>query len=357
MRQVVLDLAEYHPIEPLEVLSARIGVPVEAIVKLDANENPYGPSPAVRAALASFERYHIYPDPGHRSLRQRLAAYTGADPATIVVGNGSDELIDLLCRLVLDPGDEVVICPPTFGMYQFSAGLCDSRVVAVHRRADFALDLPATLSAITPRTKIVFLASPNNPTGNTAGRDEVLALLATGALVVVDEAYYEFAGRTLADLVPAHPGLVVLRTFSKWAGLAGLRVGYGLVDPALAVQLWKIKPPYNVNVAALVAAEAALADADHRQRTVGAILAERERLAALLAEIDWIRPYPSEANFLLCRLLRGSGRALRDALAAGGIFLRFFDQPGIQDAIRVSVGTPAQTDRLIEALRSHEPIK
>ena len=357
VRPHILEMAPYEPVRPFEVLSRQLGLPPERIRKLDANENPYGVLPAVRQALADLKFAHIYPDPESTALRQALAEHTGLPMDCLLAGAGADELIDLLMRLCLDPGDRVLVCPPTFGMYAFDAALQNARVVAVPRRPDFSLDLEAALRAIErERPKLVFLASPNNPDGGLLPDEALEALLATPALVVLDEAYVEFAppGASRLALVPERDNLVVLRTFSKWAGLAGLRVGYGTFPRALMPHLWKIKQPYNVSVAATAAALAALAHAEELRAIGARIVAERERLAAALAEVPYLQPYPSQANFVLCRVLGRPAKALQRALAARGILVRHFDRPGLDDHIRISVGRPEATEVLLAVLKELE---
>ena len=354
IRPALAALEPYTPILPLDVLAARLGLPIERLVKLDANENPYGPSPKALAALANEAYYHIYPDPGHTSLRAALAAYTDHPAAHIVCGAGADELIDLILRLCLAPGEAVIDCPPTFGMYSFDTGVCGGRVVVVPRRPDFSLDLPAIEQAAnTNGAKILFLTSPNNPTGNLMSPEELERLLRLPLLVVVDEAYIEFAGldQSFAPWVRQHANLAVLRTFSKWAGLAGLRVGYGLFPPWLAEQLWKIKQPYNVSVAAQTAACASLADRAYLFDNVARLCAERERLWHHLAALPFLKPYPSAANFILCRVVGRAAHALKLTLEQQGILVRYYNNPYLHDYLRVSVGTPAQSDALLAALR------
>ena len=354
IRPEVFEQEEYVPIEPVDVLATRLGIAPDQIRKLDGNENPYGSPPEVREALARFPDYHIYPDPVHRRLRAALADYVRCPADQILCGNGSDELIDLVFRIFLAPGDEIVDCPPSFGMYSFTAAVCAGRTVAVPRCRDFSLDLPAIEAAITPRTKLIVLCSPNNPTGNTVSEEELARLLGLGPVVVLDEAYAEFAGGSHVRRVLDHANLIVLRTFSKWSGLAGLRVGYGVFPTEIAAQLWKVKQPYNVNVAGLVAAETALAARDGWQWAIEAIRTERDRLFHCIRTVPILEPIPSEANFILCWVKEGSARDLRDRLAQRGIFVRYFDKPGLRAAIRISVGRPADTDGLIEALRDED---
>src|SRR5512142_3035656 len=295
------DFPPYTPIEPFEVLSERLGRPPETIVKLDANENPYGPSPLARKALAELDFPHIYPDPESRALRRGLAAFTGLPVEHIMAGAGADELIDLLLRVLLEPGDCVINCPPTFGMYPFDTLLNAGQVIDVPRRPDFSLDLPAIQRAVETRhPKAIFITTPNNPDGSLPPAEEIDFLLSLPVLVVIDEAYIEFTssggrlGERLTRLpeVPRRENLVVLRTFSKWAGLAGLRVGYGAFPGWLLPALWKAKQPYNVNVAASAAALASLRDLDTLGGNVERIRQERERLFGLLSSVPYLHPYP-----------------------------------------------------------------
>ncbi len=340
----------YEPVEPVEEVAAQLGIPEEQIVKLDGNENPYGPSPRVAEALARFPYYHIYPDPEQRRVREAIAGYVGVDPEQVVVGSGSDEPLDLVARLILSPGDAVVSAPPTFGMYPFLARLYSARLIEVPRRQDFGLDLPAMESALNEGAKLLFLASPNNPTGNLLSRQELERLLEGPAVVVVDEAYAEFAGESFIEMIGDRDNLIVVRTFSKWAGLAGLRVGYGVFPKPLADVIRKIKMPYNVNVAAGAAVLASLDDVATLNRRVEAIVAERERLRERLADLPWLQPFPSQANFLLCEVRGVAASDVRDRLRERGILVRYLDMPALRNCLRFSVGKPEHTDRLLEAL-------
>jgi len=333
-----------------ETLEGKIAVPVENIIKLDANENPYGCSPRVNQALAGYPSFNIYPDDGQTRLRKLLEGYTGVDARHIVAGSGSNQLIDLVLRLFVDPGDEVINCVPTFGIYRFSTELCGGALVEVPRNENFTVNISAIKAAISGRTKIIFLANPNNPTGTIVPQQDILELVDTGLPVLVDEAYYEFSGETIAPLVSWYENLMVLRTFSKWVGLAGLRVGYGLFPPKIADYLLRIKIPYNVNVAALVAVEESLKDADYLMGRVKAIIAERGRLFGELKKLEWLKPFPSRANFILCSVLDGEARELRQKLQDKGILVRYFDEPVLRGFIRFSVGKPEHTDALIKAL-------
>ena len=334
-----------------DTLEGKVEMPVEDIIKLDANENPYGCSPRVSQALAAYENFNIYPDDGQTRLKKMLSDYCGVDARHIIAGGGSNQLIDLLLRILLSPGDEAINSVPTFGIYKFSAELCSGKIIEVPRDENFGLDIRGIKAAVTDRTKIIFLVNPNSPTGNISPEAEIREVLDTGLPVLVDEAYYEFSRQTVAPLMGEYENLIILRTFSKWAGLAGLRVGYGLFPTVIADYIQKTKIPYNVNVAALVAVEESLKDIDYLLGTVKLIVAERERLLKDLETIDWLRTYPSQANFVLCQVLKGSAKQLKERLEEKGILVRYFDQPGLQNYIRISVGKPEHTDALIGCLR------
>jgi histidinol-phosphate aminotransferase len=354
------SLPPYTPIEPFEILSARIGRDPSQIVKLDANENPYGPLPMVREALGKLAFPHIYPDPESRALRKSLAEFTGVPSEYLLTGSGADELIDLLMRVILEPGDCILSCPPTFGMYSFDAELNAARVIEVPRNADFSIDMDSICKAVEAhQPKILFVATPNNPDGSLLEPKIIDELLDLPLLLVLDEAYIEFAGENLGkslsriEEAALRENLVVLRTFSKWAGLAGLRIGYGAFPEWLMPTLWKAKQPYNVNVAGSVAAQVSLAHVNELTTIVELLQNERQRLFEDLQDISYLQPYPSRSNFILCRVVERDAAQLKARLAQEyGIFVRYFNKPGLRDYIRISVGRPENTDALIEALQS-----
>ena len=343
------ELEEYTPVKPLDVLAREIGLPVSELVKLDANENLYGPIPAIREAIAHAD-LHIYPDPGQAALREAIAEYIGCLPAQVVAGAGADDLIDILLRLTMPAA--IVDAPPSFGMYSFLARLARARVVEVPRLPRFALDLAGIARAVAEGASVLFLTSPNNPAGNALTAAELEHVCALDALIVIDEAYVEFGGESFVPRIAHFPNLVVLRTFSKWAGLAGLRVGYSLSHPDLAQAMMAIKQPYNVNVAADVAARTALAHRDEIFETVRCLASERDRMARLVADLGWLKPFPSQANFVLFEVLGRSAEAVAAALRAKGVLVRYYRRPGLEHCIRISAGRPGDTDRLLEALHS-----
>ena len=362
IRPHIQSLPAYEPILPFEVLSRQLNRSPEQIIKLDANENPYGISPAVRKALAEMEFPHIYPDPESRLLRAALSNFTGVPSEYLLAGSGADELIDLIMRLLLEPGDRVVNCPPTFGMYAFDTELNAGQLVEVPRRPNFSLDVDGIRSEVErTQPKLLFLTSPNNPDGSLIPPDVLAELIELPVLIVLDEAYIEFAdennllGINLSNItrVPELENLIILRTFSKWAGLAGLRIGYGAFPAWLMPALWKAKQPYNVNLAASVAAIASIEDAAYLTDVVAQLRAERTRLMAGLNRIPYLRTNPTSSNFILCQVSGIPAERLKTDLAEKfGILVRYFNKPGLRDCIRISVGKPDHTDRLLEALQS-----
>ncbi len=354
VRPHIQAMPAYTPILPYEVLAERLGRPAGELVKLDANENPYGPLPEVLEALSALPYAHIYPDPESRQLRAALAEWHDLPVDNLLAGAGADELIDLLLRTLVDPGQAVIDLPPTFGMYAFDGALNGARLVRVPRRDDFSPDLEAIEAAVRrEQPRLVFIASPNNPDGSCLEPAALERLLDLPVMVVLDEAYIEFAapGASRIKEVPQRDNLVVLRTFSKWAGLAGLRVGYGAFPGWLMPALWKVKQPYNVSVAASAAACRSIAGRERLAATCRQIVAERERLIAGLNAIPGLQVFPSQANFVLVRVLNCPAREVKEQLAQAGILVRYFDRPGLDDCLRITAGRPGDTDRLLDCLQ------
>ena len=357
IRNHIRSMAPYAPVIPLAVLSDQLGIPVSDLVKLDANENPYGVPPTAKARLAALQYGHSYPDPESRALRERLSQTFDLPTQNILAGAGADELIDLILRLTLDPGEKVINCPPTFSYYDTVAEMNDLVQVQVPRRPDFSLDLPGIQAAVDSGAKLVFLANPNNPDGSLIPTEELEQILAQPLLVVVDEAYVDFAppGTSLIRQAIERENLIVLRTFSKWGGLAGIRLGFGAFPSAVIEQLQKIKPPYNVSTAASEAGIGALEDIAVLNAWRDRIIMERKALFEVLTHIPWLEPYPSQANFILCRVLGKDAEALKSELAQHGILIRYFHKPGLEDHIRISIGKPEDSDRLLAVLKEVEP--
>ncbi|KAL0304960.1 UNVERIFIED_CONTAM: Histidinol-phosphate aminotransferase, chloroplastic [Sesamum calycinum] len=341
IRPHLRKLSPYQPILPFEVLSTRLGRKPEDIVKLDANENPYGPPPEVFKALGSIRFPYIYPDPESRRLRAALAEDSGIEADYILAGCGADELIDLIMRCVLEPGDKIVDCPPTFTMYEFDAAVNAALVIKVPRKADFSLDVK----------RIIEVVGQEKP--NIIDDEALREILKLPILVVLDEAYIEFAGiESKMRWVKKYENLIVLRTFSKRAALAGLRVGYGAFPLSIIEYLWRAKQPYNVSVAAEIAACAALENPVYLENVKTALVQERERLFKLLKEVPFLNPFPSYSNFILCEVTSGrDAKKLKEDLAKMGIMIRHYSNKELAGYVRVSVGKPEHTDALMEGLK------
>lgn len=353
IRQHIKEIRPYEPILPFDVLSNDLGIPAERLVKLDANENPYGALPEVKAALATLDTLHVYPDPESRRIRKLLAEHHQIQEESIVIGAGADELIDLIMRIVIDPGDTVINCPPTFGMYAFDGALNQTRLINVSRRADFSLDMPGILQAVEEHhAKILFLANPNNPDGGMISEDEFQQLVDLPLLLVMDEAYINFInqGRSVVNEVESYNNLIVLRTFSKWAGLAGIRIGYGVFPEAFVSMLMRAKQPYNVSVAAEHAAVVTMQNLSKADENIARIIEHRGQLYEALGQFPWLKPYPSQANFILCRVESVSAVEVKHRLRKKGVLVRHFDKPGLSDHIRISIGTQEQIEKLTTAL-------
>jgi histidinol-phosphate aminotransferase len=324
--------------------------PGRRVIKLNTNENPYPPSPRVLEALARAidGSLRLYPDPEARALRARAAAAYGVPIDHVLAGNGSDELIALLLRAVVDPGDRVAFPVPTYSLYETLVAAHGARVVRVPFEADFAL--PAALAEAEAR--LTFLCNPNSPSGTLVPVSAVARLAERVAgLLVVDEAYVDFAREHALGLVGRCPNVVVLRTLSKSFSLAGLRVGLLFGPPALLAGLRVVKDSYNVSRLAQVAGEAALADLATMRANVTRVCTTRAVLTAGLERLGF-RVLPSEANFVLARRPGTDLAPLARALAARGILVRHF--PALPDALRISVGTDEETAALLDALAALE---
>ena len=356
----VRKLTAYEPGRPIEEVARELGfADAEEIIKLASNENALGPSPrAVAAMRRALPRMHLYPDGSAFFLRRALARKLAVDMDQIMVGHGSNEILALLSQTFLRPGANIVMADRAFVVYRLVADACRARTVAVPMR-NFTHDLDAMLRAITPHTKLVFIANPNNPTGTMvdgAALDRFMRRVPAHVVVVLDEAYIELLPPdrqpdTLRYVRAGRP-VFVLRTFSKTYGLAGLRVGYAVAPAEGVALLNKVRQPFNVNALALAAAEAALADEAYVARTrrlVAAGLRTLERACARLG-LDYV---PSVANFILIKT--GRGRAVCQSLEHAQVIVRPMDAYGLPDYIRVTVGRPAENDRFIRALEQVLP--
>jgi histidinol-phosphate aminotransferase len=324
---------------------------VRGAVQMDANTNLFGPHPALREVARSIDRLGLnqYPSGNSDPLRDAIAARWGVRRENVVVGNGSDELFDLVMRTFLNPGDRIAYPTPSFVMYPFYGFVNFGHIAAVPLKEGFALDVDGILKA---KARVTVIASPNSPTGNAFPREALATVLRRSkGIVVIDEAYAEFCGQEVIRTAATHPRLIVTRTFSKAYALAGLRIGYAVGSRAAIDALLRVKPPFNVGTFAEAAAIAALKGRRFVEHVVGVIRAERVRVAAAMRALG-AHPYPSDANFLLVDVGRPSDAvagALRDR---GFLVRRMSDWPGLETCIRVTLGPPALNDRFLRALRS-----
>lgn len=348
IRKDLTNWKEYTPVQSAESLSFTQKKRIEKIDKLDAGENVYGPSPLVVKRLSQYKGYQFYPDPGYTELRKEIAKYTKVDEKSIFVSNGADEIIDLILRLILNVGDEVIDCPPTFSSYSLSTILNRGVVKVVKRKSDFSLNIDLILRTITNKTKVLFICNPNNPTSNITPLNEIKKLLRADILVCIDEAYIEFGGESAISLLNKYSNLIIIRSFSKWAGIAGLRLGYGLMSSYLVNQLMKIKPPYNVNSAAVIAGIASLQDAQYREMVIEQIVCERKKLEKEIKKIGSYTVTPSNGNFVYISTTKKQNTQIKKRCKKEYMSLRFYSQ----GAIRITVGTPAQNKKVITILKN-----
>ncbi|MFN3689363.1 MAG: histidinol-phosphate transaminase [Fimbriimonadales bacterium] len=354
-RAHVYQMQPYRPGKTPEQLMQELGL--SELVKLSANENPLGASPrAQEAILQSLNKIHLYPDGSCTVLRDALSRFYALPSEYFAFGNGSDELIHLFGIAYLEPGDELVMASPSFVRYEASAQLNRAVLKQVPLTPDFRHDLRAMTEAITERTKLLYIANPNNPTGTIVYRAELERLLEHApdhVLVIVDEAYFEYVDHpdypNGLDYVRAGRNIVVLRTFSKAYGLAGLRVGYAIGRPELLDPIERVREPFNVNVLAQVAAAAAITDREHIERTRAFNRAGLETLQAACERLG-LRYVPSQANFLLIEVGCECAR-IQQRLLQQGVLVRTGEVFGMPTFLRVNTGTPDQNERFIEALQ------
>jgi histidinol-phosphate aminotransferase len=355
LNPTLVDLPVYQPGRPIEEVARELGLDPARVIKLASNENPLGPSPRALAAMhTAVAQSHLYPDGNAFYLKRRLAEVLGVEPRHLILGNGSNEIIEFLGHALLDAAAEVVVSEYCFAVYPLVTHLFGARLVTVPAKA-YAHDLDAMLAAVTPATRVLFVANPNNPTGTLASRDAVERLVANipdHVVLVLDEAYVEYLDQP-ADFIPLvrsgeKPNLILMRTFSKIHGLAGLRLGYGIAHPEFIAALEKIRQPFNTNAIAQSAALAALEDQDHvsQTRTLNAtgLRFLNEALADLQLEV-----IASHANFVVVNV--GDGPAVFQALQRMGVIVRPMSGYGLPQWIRISVGTAAENARCIEALK------
>ena len=352
--EYIIGIDPYKPGKPMTELEREYGI-VDSI-KLASNENPLGPSPkALEAARACLDSVHRYPDGSGWQLVSKIAAKLNLQPDNIVLGNGSDEIIGMLTRVLLRPGDEALLPHPTFSMYDIMVRCAGARSVRVPLTDALTIDLARMRSRLTPRTRMIFLCNPNNPTGTVitkAAFDAFLRDLPEGVVVVIDEAYIEFATDPNCvqgtDYIECNTAVAVLRTFSKAYGLAGLRIGYAVMPATLSGYVHRVRQPFNASIPAQVAAAAAMDDDPFLEKTLQTV---RTGLAYLQRSLDLmgVRYYPTQSNFFLIDVQRNADFVFEQMLRKG-VIIRSMSSYGFTERIRVNAGLPHENKRFIQAL-------
>jgi histidinol-phosphate aminotransferase len=350
------NLPVYQPGRPIEEVARELGLPADSIIKVASNENPFGPSPLALAAMqTALAGVNLYPDGNAFYLKQKLAAKLGVEPSHLVLGNGSNEIIEFVAHALLAPGADTVVSQYCFAVYPIATKLFGANLITVPTK-NYGHDLPAMLKAITPQTRIVFVANPNNPTGTLAPREELIKFVnevPDDVLLVMDEAYLEFLNDPL-DLVSlirlgARKNLILMRTFSKIYGLAGLRIGYGIGNPEFIAALEKIRQPFNISLLAQTAALAALDDVEHVRKTRANNSAGLEFFERAFRDLK-LEFVPSHANFMLLRV--GAGQRVFEVMQKQGVIVRPMGGYQLPEWIRISIGTPQENERCLGALKS-----
>jgi histidinol-phosphate aminotransferase len=347
------DLGVYEPGKPIEETAREIGLRSEEIIKLASNENPLGPSTRVRAAMdQAVAEANFYPDGGGFHLRSALAQRLNLAPENLILGNGSNEIIEFIGHAFLRPGAAILTSENAFVAYRLIAGLFAADTIAVPDR-DYRFDLEAIADAVTPKVKVIFIANPNNPTGTMADEETIerfMSRIPDDVVVVFDEAYYEYLDHPPDNLqfVRQDRNVVVLRTFSKIHGLASARLGYGMARPELIRVLQKTREPFNVNGLVQAGALAAIDDVDHQKKTKTLTDGGRAYLQEEFRRLQ-IPFVPAVANFVLAKV--GDGKAVFEKMLRAGIIVRPMNGYPLPEWVRISVGTMEQNERCIEVLR------
>ncbi len=359
IRKMFGDFGAYGWETPSHEIAEKVGLKVGQIVRLDTNTSPFAPLPELRLLSKKALKLEVnqYPDTSYLDLRRGLAGYCGVGVDRFVVTNGADEGLDIICKTVLDNGDEVVMPVPTYSMFRVASEVMGARMVYVKRDSgDFSIGADDVLAALTPRTKLIFLCNPNSPTGNPTPISEVEKIAREAKVAVaVDEAYFEFWGETAMDLTERYDNLVVCRTFSKAFSMAGVRVGYLVARRETVDQLNLVRPPNSLTVASLVLAEDALRNLGEMRGNVRRIVSERKRVFKTIEGTGSVRAYPGQTNFILLRVRGGTAgaAALHEALMRKGFVLRSYSKASeIGDCLRLTIGTKDQNDRFLAALEA-----
>lgn len=340
----------YQAVATVKKIAQQLKIKPEAIIKLDANENPYG-FPTEILDNSCFNNWELYPDASQEKIRELIANYVSISPECVLVGNGSDELLDLICRL-LPEKSSVLVFPPTFSYFEHLIKLNNHSLLCGKRHHDFSIDLKASQQYKKKEPTAIFLCSPNNPSGNLVSKEELEFFLSLNSLIIVDEAYFEFSGQTYLPYLKKHKNLIILRTFSKAFALAGLRLGYALLKPELQKQFFSLKYPYNINVVVESAAATCLQNYSWFQQKIDTICQTREETFIKLKNFPQLEPIESKANFILLKINGYSAKKVYQQLFQQGIITRYFETNLLQNYLRVSIGLPNQMEIFLSSLKS-----
>lgn len=351
-------LGRFRPYEweiPTREIALKVGIRPEKVHRLDTNTSPFVPVSSLKALSPKLHKMAVnqYPDTSYAGIRKLLSAYCNVGTDRFVITNGADEGLDIIAKTFLDSGDEAVVASPSYSMFRIITEVMDSRLISVPRTRNFGVDVQRTLKAVRDKTRIIFLCNPNNPTGNAMPTDEIASLAeGTDAIIAIDEAYSEYSGRSAVELTERYANVVIIRTFSKAFSMAGVRVGYLVAAEETVAQLNKVRPPNSLTVISLALAEEALKNRKEMRRNVRAIVSERRRCFEELRKIAGVKPYPSEANFILFKLEKFDANRVHERLMRRGFVLRnLSDVPQVENCLRVTISTPEVNRGFLRALK------
>ncbi len=353
MRKDIANFIPYSWETPSHEIAARYGLKPQDIIRMDLNTSPYHPKPWLNHLSKKLSTIHVnlYPDTSYRDLRDALSIYTGRDADEIIIGNGADECLMMISQTYLERGDKVLISHPSYPYFRVCSEIMGGKVVKVMRDIDFSDNVEGLLSNANKETKIVFLCSPNNPTGNLVKRSDLLKLVGElESVIVVDEAYYEYCGQTHADLISSYPNLIIVRTFSKAFSLAGVRVGYAIAAKETIEQLNKVRPPNSVGVISTILAQNALKKVHQVRKWAQLVVKERERVKRVLERDSRLKVYESQANFLLIQFKNIDANKLHEKLMSEGVVVRNLSEV-VENALRVTILTPKENNRFLKTLK------
>lgn len=347
-RKDLEDFTPYKTNPTVEQISKQINIPVEKILKLDTGENPYSEAIQPKKFMEKI-LFYKYPDPICLDVRKAIAAYTKLNQSMVACGNGSDELLDLITRLFVSSGDEIIISPPTFPMYAFYTNLVGGRVIKIVRNADLSINTQRICKAINKKTKIIFVDSPGNPTGNVTPIEKFEKILQKNVIVVSDEVYFEYCGKTAQRLLKKYNNLIIVRSLSKWAGLAGLRIGYMLADPEIIEKILTIKSPYNVNVFAQVITTKVLKQSDKFLKELNKMTNLRDAFIEKLKKFTSLTVFPSQGAYIVLKP-KNNKKALLEFLQTKGVFIKSINEPLLGKSFRMNICQEKEMEVIIQAL-------